>query len=210
MGRNSQQSSEEVPVTTSVLPFPSARRVLAAVVAVAAVAAGVGACGDDGTTESTGSSEQSTTTTSEQEPASTTTTASERSSTTTTDSAPSTSTTTGGSGGSSTTTAVDPSKPGITVTSPPAGATVSLPFQVTGEANTFESTVVFEVVGPDGAVVAQGYATAAAGTGQWGPYSFTVDGVLSAPGPGTISVYEQSPEDGSRQLLVEVPVQLTT
>jgi hypothetical protein len=85
--------------------------------------------------------------------------------------------------------------PLILVESPTPGEAVSAPVEVSGIANTFEANVQYEVTGPDGTVLDDGFTTASAGTGTWGTFSFATD--LPA-GDATITVFEASAEDGSR------------
>ena len=93
--------------------------------------------------------------------------------------------------------------PLILVESPTPGAAVSAPVQVSGIANTFEANVQYEVTGPDGAVLDDGFTTASAGTGAWGTFSFAPD---LPPGDAVITVFEESAEDGSRVNEYAVPV----
>jgi germination protein M len=94
--------------------------------------------------------------------------------------------------------------PLILVASPTPGAAVAAPVQVSGIANTFEANVQYEVTGPDGSVLDDGFTTASAGTGAWGTFSFTT----SPPaGDAVITVFEESAEDGSR--INEYPVPVT-
>ena len=93
--------------------------------------------------------------------------------------------------------------PPILVESPTPGAAVSAPVQVSGIANTFEANVQYEVTGPDGAVLDDGFTTASAGNGTWGDFSFALD--LSA-GDVVITVFDSSAEDGSRVNEYAVPV----
>ena len=93
--------------------------------------------------------------------------------------------------------------PLILVESPTPGAAVSAPVQVSGIANTFEANVQYEVTGPDGAVLDDGFTTASAGTGAWGTFSFAPD---LPPGDAVINVFEESAEDGSRVNEYAVPV----
>jgi hypothetical protein len=85
--------------------------------------------------------------------------------------------------------------PAILVESPTPGATVTSPVTVTGISNTFEANVRYDVTDAGGAVVDDGFTTATAGTGTWGEFSFTI-----APDPGdvTLTVFQESAEDGRR------------
>jgi hypothetical protein len=85
--------------------------------------------------------------------------------------------------------------PAILVESPTPGASVTSPVTVSGISNTFEANVRYDVTDAGGAVVDDGFTTATAGTGTWGEFSFT-----TAPDPGdvTLTVFQESAEDGSR------------
>jgi hypothetical protein len=93
--------------------------------------------------------------------------------------------------------------PAILVEQPTPGAAVTSPIEVTGLSNTFEANVLYEVTGPDGAVLDDGFTTATSGTGTWGTFSLTTD---VDPGDVTLTVFQESAEDGSRTDLYAVPV----
>ncbi len=99
--------------------------------------------------------------------------------------------------------------PQILVESPLPYATVTNPFRVTGTANTFEATFQYEVVDPDGDVVAKDFVTATSGTGQRGTFDFMTKPFQSRAGTGALVVFEYSAKDGSRIHEVRIPVQLT-
>jgi hypothetical protein len=94
--------------------------------------------------------------------------------------------------------------PFILVESPVPGETVEDTFAVTGISNTFEANVQFRLVGPDDAVLDEGFTTATAGTGTWGDFAFDV--TSGTPGTATLEVFEESAEDGSVTNLYEVPL----
>jgi hypothetical protein len=98
---------------------------------------------------------------------------------------------------------VEDETPLILVESPTPGATVTSPVTVTGISNTFEANVLYEVTGPDGAVLDDGFTTATSGTGTWGEFTFTIE---PDPGDVTLTVFQESAEDGSRQDEYVVPV----
>lgn len=103
-------------------------------------------------------------------------------------------------------------RPFIMVEAPTPGEVVGgEDLTVTGESNTFEANVRWELLDAAGAVVDEGFTTASGGMGTWGGFSFTVDlaplhesGGADEDG-GTIVVFETSPRDGTRQNVVEVP-----
>jgi hypothetical protein len=45
--------------------------------------------------------------------------------------------------------------------------------------------------------------------GTWGPFSFDVDVTPERAGLGAVTVFEISPQDGSLQHVVEIPVEMT-
>lgn len=97
--------------------------------------------------------------------------------------------------------------PRITIGSPVADATVSVPFTVSGEANTFEAALTVEVVDQSGTgmCVRQLMATSGSGTpGTW-------EGALAFPPevdalPVVLRAYAHSAMDGSIIDLVEYPI----
>lgn len=99
--------------------------------------------------------------------------------------------------------------PLILVTSPLPGESVEGGgVEVAGVSNTFEANVLYEVTGPDGAVLDEGFTTATAGNGTWGDFSFQAswDGAVS--GTATLVVYAEDMESGGRRDVYEVPLQL--
>jgi hypothetical protein len=97
--------------------------------------------------------------------------------------------------------------PAIVIESPAEGATVSVPFIVSGEANTFEAALTVEVVDQSGTgmCVRQLMATSGSGTpGTW-------EGTLAFPPevdalPVMLRAYAHSAKDGSIIDLVEYPI----
>jgi hypothetical protein len=100
--------------------------------------------------------------------------------------------------------------PQITIGSPVADATVSVPFTVSGEANTFEAALTVEVVDGSGTgmCVRQLMATSGSGTpGTW-------EGTLAFPPevnplPVMLRAYAHSMKDGTVVGLVEVPITIS-
>ena len=97
--------------------------------------------------------------------------------------------------------------PAIVIGSPAEGETVSVPFTVSGEANTFEAALTVEVVDQSGTgmCVRQLMATSGSGTpGTW-------EGTLAFPPevdalPVMLRAYAHSAKDGSIIDLVEYPI----
>jgi hypothetical protein len=86
------------------------------------------------------------------------------------------------------------------------GGTLPSPVTVAGEANTFEATVRIQVLGANGAVLADTFSTATSGSGTWGTFSEAVTFDSEGNATGTVRVFWDSPEDGSAQDVTEVPV----
>ncbi len=104
---------------------------------------------------------------------------------------------------------VEPVRPAILIEEPHPGATVSDPVVIRGESNTFEATARYAVTDGEGKIVAEGFTTATAGSGIWGRFEVILDlADLDGyrPGTGSVVMWEESPRDGSRIGLVEVPV----
>jgi germination protein M len=98
--------------------------------------------------------------------------------------------------------------PAILVESPLPNDTVRSPLHATGTANTFEATFDYDLVGPDGTVLAHHFVTATSGSGTRGTFDFTAPFTAAQSGPGKLVVYEVSAADGSRIHQVEVPVRI--
>jgi germination protein M len=98
--------------------------------------------------------------------------------------------------------------PLILVTSPLPGTEVDGSIQVEGISNTFEATVLYEVLGPDGEVLDEGFTTASAGTGTWGDFSFGSGWSADVEGEGRLVVYQEDMESGGRQDVYEVELRM--
>ncbi len=98
--------------------------------------------------------------------------------------------------------------PQILVESPLPFQAVRSPLRATGTANTFEATFEYELVGPDGTVIASHFVTATSGSGTRGTFDFTAPFTVGGSGPGKLVVFERSAEDGSRIHEVEIPLRL--
>jgi hypothetical protein len=100
--------------------------------------------------------------------------------------------------------------PQITIGSPVADATVSVPFTVSGEANTFEAALTIEAVDGSGTGMCVRQLTATSGSGTPG----TWEGTLAFPPelnplPVMLRAYARSAKDGSIIDLVEVPITIS-
>ena len=104
----------------------------------------------------------------------------------------------------------------IMVEGPYPGQEVVTPLVVRGESSTFEATISWALTtgGGNGIVVAEGFATSGGAFGTFAPFEFSIDltdyPASYAPGPGSIILWESSPQDGSQTWVVEVPIILPT
>jgi hypothetical protein len=93
-------------------------------------------------------------------------------------------------------TACGPEDYGITVTAPADGASVTDGVLLEGCGSTFEANYQWEVVYADGSPIDAGFGTMTCGNGCIGTFSGPLE--LTGSGPATLTVYETSAEDGSR------------
>ena len=98
--------------------------------------------------------------------------------------------------------------PLILVESPLPFEQVSSPLRVTGTANTFEATFQYELAAASGKILAKHFVTASSGNGVRGTFDVKVPFTVTAAGPGTLTVYENSAANGKRVNQVVLPVQL--
>lgn len=98
--------------------------------------------------------------------------------------------------------------PAILVESPYPGEQVTLPVAASGISNTFEANVQYELTGPDGGVLDQGFTTATAGNGTWGDFAFEATGSAASGDVLLLTVFQEDAADGSRRDVYEVPVRL--
>jgi hypothetical protein len=92
----------------------------------------------------------------------------------------------------------------IEVLTPRPDATVGQAFTVTGCGNTFEANYQYRVELSDGTTAAEGFGTMSCGNGCVGEFEQEV--TVDATGPVTLVLFESSPEDGSEESVVEVPL----
>ncbi len=78
----------------------------------------------------------------------------------------------------------------VFVQSPASGKQVTNGFRVSGCSNTFEATVNWRLQGRDGRALASGFAQG--GSGQPGPFSFTVSYSVGVRQIGQLEIYEPS------------------
>lgn len=82
------------------------------------------------------------------------------------------------------------------------------PVHITGIANVFEATVLYEIVDGNGNLLNSGFTTASCGTGCWGDFSVDVPYDVPQETTGEIVVYEESARDGSRVNELRYPMTL--
>ncbi|MDQ3646036.1 MAG: GerMN domain-containing protein [Actinomycetota bacterium] len=96
--------------------------------------------------------------------------------------------------------------PAIVVLEPAPGDHVDDPVKVSGNANVFEATVSARLVDADGRVLDKTFATATCGTGCRGEFSLELSRKGAAVEHAIVEVWWDSPEDGSRQEVIRIPV----
>jgi len=96
----------------------------------------------------------------------------------------------------------------IQVRFPTPGATVSLPFTITGQARVFENQFNYRIKDANGTLLQQGTAYAnSQDAGQFGPFTITISSLPHRQGnTGTIEVFDYSARDGSEIDKVVIPV----
>ncbi len=98
--------------------------------------------------------------------------------------------------------------PAILLESPTPGQEVSSPIRLKGTSNTFEATMQIEIIDAAGEVIYRDFATATSGTGTRGTFDEAIDVDIQTEGFGTIVMFEESAQDGSRINIIEIPVDL--
>lgn len=98
--------------------------------------------------------------------------------------------------------------PAITVQNPVIGAQLSSPVTVSGTADVFEAVVSVRILDSAGNQIARTFSTASCGTGCRGGYSIPVSYTVTRAEPGTIEVFESSPENGQPVNVQLIPVTL--
>jgi len=96
--------------------------------------------------------------------------------------------------------------PAVLIESPTVGEVVSTPLHVVGSANTFEAVFRLEVTDWDGRIVASVLAHATSGTGTRGTFDVTIPFVVNRAGIGELIASCNSPKDGSRVVVAEIPL----
>ena len=83
----------------------------------------------------------------------------------------------------------------VIATAPLAGARVGSGFAVAGCSRTFESNVVWRLLGRDGAVLAEGF-TQGGGVDGFGPFGFSVAFAVAERQIGRLEVFEEDVSGG--------------
>jgi germination protein M len=96
--------------------------------------------------------------------------------------------------------------PAILLESPTPGEEVRSPIELRGTSNTFEATMQIEIIDGAGEVIYEDFATATSGSGTRGTFNVSIDVDIQNEGFGSIIMYEESAEDGSRINEIEIPV----
>jgi germination protein M len=96
-------------------------------------------------------------------------------------------------------------EPAIFVESPGVGAVLSSPFTLDGTASVFEGSFAARLLDGVGHSIVRTQVQASAGAPERGRFRTTIPFGTAAPS-GTLIVYSQSMEDGSRQNVVRIPV----
>jgi len=104
--------------------------------------------------------------------------------------------------------ATNPQTGNIRVETPASGETVTSPFEVTGEANVFEGTVLVRIRNQDGKIVVPELVVTARPeeVGEFGPFKIKINYQFHATKEGTVEVFSQDAKDGTEINMVEIPV----
>jgi hypothetical protein len=97
-------------------------------------------------------------------------------------------------------------EPAIWVTAPFSGEKITSPLKVSGSARVFEGTVTLRLVTEDGTKLAETFTTATAGAPERGSFETSLVFPKPAAPKGYLEVFWYSPEDGSEQDKVKIPV----
>ena len=95
------------------------------------------------------------------------------------------------------------------VDSPASWQYVSSPIQVTGIARAFEANVQWALFDADGLQLRSEFTTASIAGPDWGDFNFSVEYTVDRVQVGTLQVWEESAQDGSKLHLRETTLWLT-
>lgn len=98
--------------------------------------------------------------------------------------------------------------PAILLESPAPGDRVTSPLRIQGTANTFEANFLVELEPAGGGLLVDTFVTATSGSGERGTFDTTFRFEVPDAETATLRVFEESAEDGSRQNVVEIPLEL--
>ena len=95
--------------------------------------------------------------------------------------------------------------PGILLEQPFDRSPLTNPIVIGGMTNTYEATVNYQVLAPDGSVLVEGMTMSLCGTGCWGGFTAEISLPADTTGPVTLQVFDYSEADGTTMLdLVEI------
>lgn len=109
---------------------------------------------------------------------------------------------------SATTSATGQQLPSILITKPTMGERISSPVQIEGTADVFEATVQMRLLDAHGEPLARAFTTATCGSGCRGDFAHQLEFEIDEEQQGVVEGWWESPEDGSRKDVVQIPVTL--
>ncbi|MGE5689368.1 MAG: GerMN domain-containing protein [Pseudomonadota bacterium] len=105
--------------------------------------------------------------------------------------------------------AIEGQTPAVLVESPAVGQTVTSPLRISGTANTYEATFQVSVTAAGGTELYRNFVTATSGNGERGTFDESLElAEGAAPGPITLTVWEDDADTGRRVNVVEIPLRL--
>jgi germination protein M len=99
--------------------------------------------------------------------------------------------------------------PPIWVDQPAWGGALSNPARITGLTDVAEAQFQVEILDATGKSLTDQPVHASCGSGCWGTFDVTLSYTVATAQQGTLRVYDQSAQDGSRIHVVDYPVTLT-
>lgn len=99
--------------------------------------------------------------------------------------------------------------PAILVEFPAVNQEVKSPLVVSGSSNTFEASLMVDIVDPEGLILKTVPIMATSGTGTRGTFEESIPFETTRSGLGAIIFYESSAKDGKPINIVEIPVRMT-
>ena len=98
--------------------------------------------------------------------------------------------------------------PAILAEFPGRGWAVQSPLRASGTANVFEGQFQAELTDSAGQVLARQIVHASSGSGTRGGFTAVLSFTPPTSGPGTLTLFDTSPKDGSRIDVVQIPLEL--